>query len=186
MFYILVDGKIEIAKSNSNWEAIFTEEQARRLYPVQWLAYLNESGATIGRQPQDLNQGESMPIHSIENQLLRSCAYTFIECNKILEKKNHDYSGIGANPYLNFEAVERRGLCSAEIGILIRIEDKLQRITNLMKIKKMVTDETVEDTINDAINYLAILKARLQWNGKVEGNLQGNQNEENARCQPPS
>lgn len=56
--------------------------------------------------------------------------------------------------------VELSGICSTEKGILVRLSDKMSRITNLIEGgEAAVSDETVVDTIEDAINYLAILKA---------------------------
>jgi len=44
---------------------------------------------------------------------------------------------------------------------MVRILDKMARISNLMHKEAKVKDETVLDTIADAINYLAILLAWL-------------------------
>lgn len=96
------------------------------------------------------------------NELLVSCNKTFNDCFVILEKKNNDYASLG-NPFKNFDYIEHLGIKS-EVGVLVRLNDKMMRISNLLQREAFVTNETVEDTINDAINYLAILKAILQRN----------------------
>ena len=70
-------------------------------------------------------------------------------------------SAKGDNPYRNFETVERLGL-SVQTGIMMRLLDKITRLENLLTVAPYVTEETFEDTIDDAINYLAILKARRE------------------------
>ena len=46
----------------------------------------------------------------------------------------------------------------AIIGIIVRLNDKINRIANLSKSnsKKVIIDESVEDTINDLYNYCII------------------------------
>jgi hypothetical protein len=58
------------------------------------------------------------------------------------------------------------GLCSAEVGLLIRIGDKIQRLNSLVaKRNKMMVDEGLMDTIMDTRNYLCILAHILQEKG---------------------
>ena len=68
-----------------------------------------------------------------------------IQENHILfEKKNNDYG----NSFTDF------GI----IGIIVRLNDKINRILNLTKNSKTmkVDDEKIEDTINDLYNYCMI------------------------------
>ena len=96
------------------------------------------------------------------NSLLQSLDKTFKECYTIAEKKNKDYAGVtGKDPFAKFRAVELIGL-TPEQGILTRIIDKIKRVSNLLTQENFVTEESIDDTINDAINYLAILKAFRQ------------------------
>jgi hypothetical protein len=62
----------------------------------------------------------------------------------LFEKKNQDYG----NSFEDF----------AIIGIIVRLNDKINRIVNLSKSnsKKVILDESVEDTINDLYNYCII------------------------------
>ena len=111
----------------------------------------------------------SCPIHGTKaaetpnNQMIDSVQATYSKCLDIMKRKCSDYAGL-STPYKNFETVERLGI-STQVGIFIRLLDKITRLENLLKIQAtepFVTEETVEDTIEDAINYLAILKARRE------------------------
>jgi hypothetical protein len=93
-------------------------------------------------------------------QFLEHIKKTFDNCLNIVELKNSDYAGSQDYPFKNFENSLLIGV-SPERGILVRITDKLSRISNLLNSEAKVKDEKIEDTINDAINYLAILKAYL-------------------------
>ena len=66
------------------------------------------------------------------------------ECVKIFEKKNADYG----------DAFATHGV----VGVLVRINDKLSRFTNITKngIEINVADETLKDTLMDLHNYAAM------------------------------
>lgn len=66
------------------------------------------------------------------------------ECVKIFEKKNADYG----------DAFATHGV----VGVLVRINDKLSRFTNITKngIEINVSDETLKDTLMDLHNYAAM------------------------------
>lgn len=91
--------------------------------------------------------------------LIESMEATFARCASIARKKNADYAGQG-DQFANFKAAPAllSGV-SVEKGILVRLTDKLKRIDNLLTHDAYVTEESMSDTIEDAINYLAILKA---------------------------
>ena len=94
------------------------------------------------------------------SQMHKSMRKTFDECFDISLKKANDYSK-GANTYRNFEGSERIGI-SVQKGILLRLQDKFTRLENLLESDTPKVAESIEDTISDAINYLAILKARRE------------------------
>lgn len=79
---------------------------------------------------------------------------------EIVRAKSSDYAN-SDDPFWNFRLCETLGLCSVEIGIMVRILDKIGRIANLMNWTPAVKDETISDTISDAQNYLGILDAWL-------------------------
>lgn len=99
-----------------------------------------------------------------------SLMQTFEQCLAISDAKNTDYA-VGSDPFLNFRHVESLGLCSIQVGMLVRLSDKMGRIANLIASDKppSVTNESVDDTIMDAINYLAILRAYRVSEGLVGG-----------------
>jgi hypothetical protein len=82
-------------------------------------------------------------------------------CQKMMETvkaKNADYTGNNPDPFANFSSVEGRGICSTEIGMLVRLNDKFQRIISFVqKGFLLVADESVEDTCIDAANYFIFL-----------------------------
>ena len=77
--------------------------------------------------------------------------------------KNHDYSGgeDGTDPFLNFKFVEHMGIgVSTEQGFLVRLADKIRRLSGFVKTGKFeVSDESFDDTVMDSINYLCLLSA---------------------------
>ena len=87
---------------------------------------------------------------------------TYVDAHEILIVKNSDYAN-SDNPFKNFEFADLVGI-GINKAILVRVSDKIARISNLIDKdengdKVAVKDETITDTIVDAINYLAILKA---------------------------
>lgn len=77
---------------------------------------------------------------------------------EITVAKNADYSG-ETIAFANFDAVEKLWICPAEVGLLVRMTDKLCRISNLITSKKegAVKDESINDTLSDLSNYARIL-----------------------------
>lgn len=85
---------------------------------------------------------------------------TFDSCLTLVNAKNTDYAK-EADPFHNFRSAERNGIATVETAMLVRMQDKWARTINLIGSNEpaKVQDETVEDTILDMINYLAILLA---------------------------
>lgn len=79
----------------------------------------------------------------------------------ITKKKNHDYSWTEL-AFRNFEMVEQLGICSVEEGIMVRITDKLTRMSNLLRSDAQVKDESILDTLLDCANYLLILRIYIE------------------------
>lgn len=76
----------------------------------------------------------------------------------IVKAKNKDYSG-DKNPFKNLMLCEEAGITSVENGILIRMFDKMGRVSNLLNesVGMKEVNESIEDTLIDLINYAAIL-----------------------------
>lgn len=106
---------------------------------------------------------EAQPTERIENPLLQDMADTFTACFETAQRKNHDYGGSNNDPFANFRNSTIAGV-SVERGILVRLMDKMSRISTLLDKEAKVKDEAVDDTIDDAINYLAILKSYRKQN----------------------
>lgn len=80
----------------------------------------------------------------------------------ISESKSHDYSGFQDSVFGNFEVVERCGIAAVEVGFLTRMMDKISRINSFVKQDVcLVTDEKIEDTLQDLANYSVLLSAYI-------------------------
>jgi hypothetical protein len=82
------------------------------------------------------------------------------DCRGIVSKKNRDYA-TEQDAFKNFRFSTYVGV-PIDRAILVRLTDKLSRISNLLDKEPDVVDERIEDTIKDAVNYLAILSAYLK------------------------
>lgn len=74
--------------------------------------------------------------------------------HKICSDKNKDYGNSAS------ELFEKFGL----ISYVVRINDKVNRINNLMKHDPLVKDEKIEDTLMDLANYCLLALADLELN----------------------
>lgn len=81
---------------------------------------------------------------------------------EIAKKKNQDYCGKGesSDPFKNFRISEQAGV-PVEQGILVRMYDKMSRISTLLSQDAQVKDESVQDTLSDLSNYSLILSNYL-------------------------
>lgn len=84
---------------------------------------------------------------------------------KTVESKNHDY-GENEDPFNNFRNCERMGICSAEKGIMVRMCDKMSRISTLLDKPGKVEDEKLADTCQDLAAYALILKQMIEYDNK--------------------
>jgi len=88
-------------------------------------------------------------------------------CNiayELMKKKNHDYAGKdGTTPFANFEKAEMMGLCSTESGMMVRILDKISRITTYIDAGELkVENEGYNDAVIDLINYLVLFSGYIK------------------------
>lgn len=83
---------------------------------------------------------------------------------ELMKKKNADYAGSdGHNPFANFTRSEALGICSTEQSFLVRMTDKMSRLSSFAAKGKLdVEDESVYDTLIDLINYSVLLAAYLK------------------------
>ena len=101
----------------------------------------------------------------------------FAKCATVMEKKNADYSASDNNAFRNFEAVEQFGIVDTKSGMMVRLTDKFTRICNLLKKDADAVEESLQDSIEDAINYLVILHARLEGEKKAKRDIPGSKGE---------
>lgn len=86
----------------------------------------------------------------------------------IMERKNHDYSKGSA--FRNFELVDNLWVCDAKTAFLVRILDKVSRITTLLKHEAKVKDEKISDTLIDLAVYSLLLKIYIDtWTSTAIG-----------------
>lgn len=86
-------------------------------------------------------------------------------------KKGHDYASV-EDPFKNFLECENLQICSAEKGILVRMADKITRVSNLIEKNEeaQVADEKLDDTLIDLANYAIILACYLKSKKNKESN----------------
>jgi len=83
------------------------------------------------------------------------------QARDLMSLKNRDYAGNeGVEPFANFTRVESMGICKTEQGFLVRLTDKMSRLSSFIRSGKMhVADESFKDTCIDVINYIVLLTA---------------------------
>jgi hypothetical protein len=80
---------------------------------------------------------------------------------EVARSKNTDYA-TGSDAFANFRSVERHGLSVGQ-GFLVRMEDKMSRLGNLLHKPAAVKTETLKDTALDLANYAMLLAAWWEW-----------------------
>lgn len=86
------------------------------------------------------------------------------QARELMRSKNHDYAGKSGNdPFANFRRCEAMGICTTEAGFLVRMVDKLSRLSTFAESGQlMVKGEGVQDTLIDIINYAVLFAAYLK------------------------
>lgn len=94
---------------------------------------------------------------------------------EITKAKNADYTGESDDPFANFTAVEKLGICTAETGFLVRILDKIMRINSFVQKGVLeVKDEKIDDTLGDLRNYADLLAAYIESKKRSDGGYRDN------------
>ena len=90
----------------------------------------------------------------------------------IMRMKNNDYAGSGGEqPFANFQRCELMGVCSAEQGFLVRIIDKVSRLSTFANDGKLaVKNESYEDAILDIMNYCVLMSAYVKSKESEQAN----------------
>ena len=79
---------------------------------------------------------------------------------ELLKKKNHDYTG-NRDEYANLRLCEVLWVISLEKWIIVRLCDKLSRISSLIDHEEHVKTESIIDTLQDMSNYALILASYI-------------------------
>lgn len=100
-----------------------------------------------------------------QKEFVQAVADTYKVALDLVDRKNQDY-GRNKDPFKNFQLSVKVGV-PVEKGMMIRMMDKVSRIANLLRKKRAaVTDEKIEDTLLDLVNYAAIMRV---WITKGKG-----------------
>jgi hypothetical protein len=92
------------------------------------------------------------------------------EALELMKKKNNDYAS-GSDPFMNFKRAEYLGFATAELGVLIRMTDKMSRISTFLKNGDLsLSNESVYDAIVDMINYSVLLAGLINDREAREAN----------------
>lgn len=95
-------------------------------------------------------------------ELLVLHSETCANARSIMEAKNKDYTSGATDPFSNFKASEIFEV-PGELGLLVRVLDKLKRINSFIKNGTLaVKDEPVDDAIRDVINYMVLLNGMIK------------------------
>lgn len=90
--------------------------------------------------------------------LIESSKELYDKVLNVMIAKNHDYAGKDKAASLeNFNVTAGVANVTREQGILVRLMDKMTRIGNMLQHEAKVTTESLNDSLEDAINYCAIL-----------------------------
>ena len=97
-------------------------------------------------------------------ELLDFFKKTHTHIQETIQKKNADYSNSQEDAFRNFKAVSSFGI-PPETGFLTRMVDKFSRAANLIQnpqTKPQVTQESLQDTLEDLAAYTVLLMAYLE------------------------
>lgn len=96
-----------------------------------------------------------------KEDFLQEMEKIFDGCLEVAKNKNADYTGASADPFANFATCERLGV-RTDVGMMVRMSDKWERLVSLTNSEAKVCDERMEDTLLDLVNYCVILTIWLR------------------------
>jgi hypothetical protein len=83
-----------------------------------------------------------------------------------MKQKSADYA-TGSDPFANFKRGEILGFATAEEGLMLRVVDKISRISTFLQRGELkVENESVADSVMDVINYMVLLQGMLEDKSK--------------------
>lgn len=115
------------------------------------------------------NKVEIMIQRTPHEELFKIHEHLTTKALSLMRKKNADY-GASNDPFANFRRSEAVCNVSAEKGIMVRLTDKLSRLSTFLDRGEFsVSDESLEDTVIDGINYFILLYAmRMEKKKNIE------------------
>ena len=86
------------------------------------------------------------------------------DARALMNLKNRDYAGGGGEePFANFTRSEDMGICTTEQGFLVRVCDKLSRLSTFASAGELKVDnESYHDAVVDIINYMVLFSGYLK------------------------
>lgn len=110
--------------------------------------------------------------------LIQSTEELYKQALDTMKKKNADYAG-STSSMKNFQISAQVANVKMSQGILTRLTDKTTRIGNMLIRDAQVKEESIFDTIQDLINYSAILYYAVQMEREEKAREAG------TPCNPP-
>ncbi len=93
-------------------------------------------------------------------EFIKELTRNFEQGLALMIKKNSDYSD-PEDAFANFKRSEIVAV-PVERGMLVRIMDKISRISNVLDAEPEVKDESLEQTLIDTMNYFNLLLTYVQ------------------------
>jgi len=111
-----------------------------------------------------------MKIEMSHQEYLKAFESILKDMLMLTEKKNHDYAGGKSDAFANFRQIAdlTQERISVEDGILVRMTDKMSRISNLIasnvnpKVQESVLDTLQDLAVYSIILYIYLMKKQTQ------------------------
>ena len=116
---------------------------------TEWMSSIDEDGNPLPEPPKSKAHTFLARLQELSDENVQTAI-----------RKNGDYAN-PEDPFANFRDCEALGV-SIERGILVRMSDKMRRVSNLLDKEPLVTDESIADTLSDLANYALILRIYLE------------------------
>jgi hypothetical protein len=128
----------------------------------------NEPGQRMEYKSLPVEQHHPYGAPISKEELIEMRRKWFAKADSILLSKGNDYNASqqdAGDTLFNLRTCAMLGVVSSPVdGILVRLSDKLMRLISLTRPSTVqkVKDESIEDTVIDAINYLTYALAMIQ------------------------
>jgi hypothetical protein len=151
-----MNGRVAAPSASGAWrQARFSKKKPPlKNSPRSYSAMADGGDGTVIPFPQQ----EPEPIRyepTLEDEFFNHLGALCRQGLETAKRKNADYAGNG-DPFANFRACEQIGVSCAR-GMLVRMQDKIQRISNLIERPAAVANEPLEDTLMDLGMYAFIM-----------------------------